>query len=344
MALLLMHANATVTICHSKTRDLPEVVRRADIVVAAMGKAGYVQPDWIRPGATVIDVGTNRVTDPAEAARLLHNFPERLEKFHAKGNVLIGDVHPDALQVAGALTPVPGGVGPMTITMLMSNTVKATLLRRGPKPAGDGQHPEFMLRYGLTGGIASGKSAVAALLREMGFPVLDADPIAHKLMEPGQPARDQILQEFGAELAGAEGRIDRAKLGAIVFADPTKLAKLNAILHPRVEQILLKQYEEWKRSGVRDAAFVEAALLVEAGFVSKLDGLVVAWCEPEQQLERLKARGMSELDAKRRIAAQLPLGEKLRLATYIIDCSGTMESTRAQVRALAANLRKSSAS
>ena len=201
-----------------------------------------------------------------------------------------------------------------------------------------------MLRYGLTGGIASGKSAVAAMLREMGFPVLDADPIAHKLMEPGQLARDEVLREFGAELAGADGRIDRSKLAAVVFADPDRLAKLNAILHPRVEQILLKQYEEWERSGVRDAAFVEAALLVESGFVSHLDGLIVAWCEPEQQLERLKARGMSEVDAKRRILAQLPLEEKLLRATYSIDCSGTMESTRAQVRALAAQLRKSSAS
>src|SRR5271163_1030707 len=131
MALLLMHANATVTICHSKTRDLPEVVRRADIVVAAIGKAGYVAADWIKPGAAVIDVGTNKVTDAAEAASLLKNFPQRLEKFHAKGSVLIGDVHPDAINTAGALTPVPGGVGPMTITMLMSNTIEAAKLRRG---------------------------------------------------------------------------------------------------------------------------------------------------------------------------------------------------------------------
>jgi methylenetetrahydrofolate dehydrogenase (NADP+) / methenyltetrahydrofolate cyclohydrolase len=131
MALLLMHANATVTICHSKTRDLADVVRRADIVVAAMGKAGYVQADWIKPGAAVIDVGTNRVTDSKEAEKLLKNFPQRLEKFRAKGNVLIGDVHPDAVLTAGALSPVPGGVGPMTITMLMSNTVKAARLRRG---------------------------------------------------------------------------------------------------------------------------------------------------------------------------------------------------------------------
>jgi len=136
MALLLMHGNATVTICHSKTRDLPDIVRRADIVVAAMGKAGFVQADWIKPaaggkpGAAVIDVGTNTIKDPAEAEKLLRNFPARLEKFRAKGSVLIGDVHPDAVNTAGALTPVPGGVGPMTITMLMSNTVKAARLRR----------------------------------------------------------------------------------------------------------------------------------------------------------------------------------------------------------------------
>ena len=139
MALLLMHANATVTICHSKTRDLPEIVRRADIVVAAMGKAGFVQADWLKPaaggkpGAAVIDVGTNTIKDPAEAERLLRNFPARLEKFRAKGSVLVGDVHPDAVNTAGALTPVPGGVGPMTITMLMSNTVKAARLRRAPQ-------------------------------------------------------------------------------------------------------------------------------------------------------------------------------------------------------------------
>src|SRR3981189_316525 len=130
MALLLMHANATVTICHSKTRDLPDVMRRADILVAAMGKAGYVKADWIKPGAAVIDVGTNRVTDHVEAERLFRDSPARLEKFRAKGSALVGDVHPAAINTAGALTPVPGGVGPMTITMLMSNTVKAARLRR----------------------------------------------------------------------------------------------------------------------------------------------------------------------------------------------------------------------
>ena len=139
MALLLLHANATVTVCHSKSRDLPEIIGRADILVAAIGRAGFVEADWIKPGATVVDVGTNKVVDPAEAKRLLANFPARLEKFASKGNVLVGDVHPDAVNTAGALTPVPGGVGPMTITMLMSNTVKAAKLRRGAGLAGQDQ-------------------------------------------------------------------------------------------------------------------------------------------------------------------------------------------------------------
>jgi methylenetetrahydrofolate dehydrogenase (NADP+)/methenyltetrahydrofolate cyclohydrolase len=129
MALLLMHANATVTICHSNTRDLAETTRRGDIVVAAMGRAAMVTPEYIRAGATVIDVGINRVTDAAQAAKYFANFPERLAGFQAKGSTLVGDVHPEVANVAGAITPVPGGVGPLTIAMLMSNTVKAARLR-----------------------------------------------------------------------------------------------------------------------------------------------------------------------------------------------------------------------
>lgn len=197
-----------------------------------------------------------------------------------------------------------------------------------------------MLKLGLTGGIASGKSAVAAMLREMGFSVLDADSVAHRLMEPGQAAHDDILQEFGTAVADTNGRIDRAKLSSVVFADAAKLAKLNAILHPRVEQFILRQFADWERSGVRDAVFVEAALLIEAGFTKHLDGLVVAWCEPQQQIERLRSRGMTEADARLRMAAQMPVEEKLRHATETIDCSGSMAETRAQVQALAARVRR----
>lgn len=131
VAMLLTNANATVTICHSKTRDLPGVCRRADILVAAIGKAGMVTRDFVRPGATVIDVGINRVTEATEFARFFAGDAKREADFAAKGSTLVGDVHPEVAQVAGALTPVPGGVGPLTIAMLMSNTVKAMKLRRG---------------------------------------------------------------------------------------------------------------------------------------------------------------------------------------------------------------------
>jgi dephospho-CoA kinase len=200
-----------------------------------------------------------------------------------------------------------------------------------------------MLRMGLTGGIASGKSTVAAMLRELGFRVLEADVIAHRLLDPGQNAHDLVLQEFGAELADRIGKIDRGKLASIVFADREKLARLNQIIHPRVEQTIFRQFAEWEGAGV-DAAFVEAALLVEAGYLDKLDGLVVAFCRPEQQIERLRQRGMSEEEARQRIAAQMRVEEKLCLATEKIDCSGAMEQTRAQVRELAAQLRRSTTS
>jgi methylenetetrahydrofolate dehydrogenase (NADP+)/methenyltetrahydrofolate cyclohydrolase len=131
MAMLMLNANATVTVCHSKTRDLPEVCRRADILVAAIGRAGMVTRDFVRAGATVIDVGMNRVTDQAEFRRLFPDNPKREETFGTKGSVLVGDVHPEVAAVAGAITPVPGGVGPLTIAMLMSNTVKAAKMRRG---------------------------------------------------------------------------------------------------------------------------------------------------------------------------------------------------------------------
>jgi dephospho-CoA kinase len=197
-----------------------------------------------------------------------------------------------------------------------------------------------MLRLGLTGGIASGKSAVAAMLREMGFAVLDADSLAHRLVEPGQPAYNEILQEFGPAVLASDGRVDRAKLSVIVFNDRSRLDRLNAIVHPRVADVVFRQFDEWQRGGTRDAAFVEAALLIESGIHRNLDGLVIAWCEPQQQLQRLLARGLNEAEARRRIAAQLPVEEKLRVASEKIDCSGSLEETRRQVEVLAAKLRR----
>ncbi len=131
VAMLLLNHNATVTVCHSKTRDLAAVCRRADILVAAIGRAGMITRDFVKPGATVIDVGMNKVTDRAEFERLFAGNAKREEIFRSKGSTLVGDVHPQVAEVAGRITPVPGGVGPLTIAMLMSNTVKAAQLRRG---------------------------------------------------------------------------------------------------------------------------------------------------------------------------------------------------------------------
>jgi methylenetetrahydrofolate dehydrogenase (NADP+)/methenyltetrahydrofolate cyclohydrolase len=130
MALLLLHRDATVTVCHSKTRNLPAVAAEADILVAAIGRPAFVTSRFVKPGATVIDVGINRVTDRAVASSIYPEGSPRLMDFERRGSIVVGDVHPDVAQVAGALSPVPGGVGPLTIAMLLKNTVTAASTRQ----------------------------------------------------------------------------------------------------------------------------------------------------------------------------------------------------------------------
>jgi methylenetetrahydrofolate dehydrogenase (NADP+)/methenyltetrahydrofolate cyclohydrolase len=130
-AMLLLHENATITICHSKTRDLGSITRQADILVAAIGRPGFITPEMVKSGATIIDVGINRITDIDEFEKFFAGDGKRAEIFSKRGSTIVGDVHPKAFEVAGAYTPVPGGVGPLTIAMLMANTVRAAKLRRG---------------------------------------------------------------------------------------------------------------------------------------------------------------------------------------------------------------------
>jgi len=135
MALLLLHRNATVTICHSRTANLPAVAREADILVAAIGRAAFVTPDFVKPGATVIDVGTTRLEDRSLVERLFAPGSKRREAFERRGSLVVGDVHPAVADVAGALTPVPGGVGPLTVAMLVKNTLRAAEERLKPGTA-----------------------------------------------------------------------------------------------------------------------------------------------------------------------------------------------------------------
>jgi dephospho-CoA kinase len=188
-----------------------------------------------------------------------------------------------------------------------------------------------MLRVGLTGGIASGKTTVASMLRERDVPVLDADPLGHALLEPGQAAYEETVAAFGKDILDAYGNVNRAKLGALIFADAEKRARLNQILHPRILQVVQKWFAALEEPDGPAFAVVEAALLVEANYTSNLDKLIVCWCRPEQQMERLLQRGLTEQEAQRRSAAQMPLDEKRKRADIVIDCSGSFEETERQV-------------
>jgi dephospho-CoA kinase len=199
-----------------------------------------------------------------------------------------------------------------------------------------------MLRVGLTGGIATGKSIVAAILRELGCRILEADKIAHRMIEPGAAAYEDVIREFGRGVLTPDGRVDRPKLAAIVFADPARLARLNAIVHPLVLEEQDRELDAIERAEPHAIAVVEAALLLEAGYAKKLDFLVVTWCTPEQQLARLThmdaGRALTPEQARQRIAAQMPIEEKRSMADQVIDCSGSLEHTREQVVALVAKL------
>ena len=197
-----------------------------------------------------------------------------------------------------------------------------------------------MLRVGLTGGIACGKSTVASMLRDLDCPVLAADPLGHELLEPGQSAYDEVVREFGNGIVTAGDKVDRAKLGAIIFADPAKRARLNQILHPRILDVVLKWFAALDRPGGPELAVVEAALIIEAGFNDYLDKIIVCWCSPSQQIERLRERGLSLEHAQQRIAAQMPMEEKRALADEVIDCSGALDVTEQQVKQVVTKLKQ----
>jgi dephospho-CoA kinase len=189
-----------------------------------------------------------------------------------------------------------------------------------------------MLKVGLTGSIAVGKSFVLSVLGELGCATFDADKIAHSVMEPGRPAFEDIVREFGREVLAYDGSIDRAKLGAIVFADEPRRKLLNQIVHPRVieeQNRLLREVEASSPDGI---AVMDAALIIESGGYKRFDKLIVAFCDRETQIQRLMRRnGVTREDAERRIAAQMSSEEKRRYADYEIETSGTFDQTRARV-------------
>jgi dephospho-CoA kinase len=189
------------------------------------------------------------------------------------------------------------------------------------------------LLVGLTGGIATGKSTVAAMFRALGCEVVDADQLAREVVEPGEPALDEIVAEFGPEVLRPDGRLDRKALGAVVFSDPARRRRLEAILHPRIRQRLAERLAALAAAGFRGLVVFDAALLVETGAAALMDRLVVVVADEATQLARLMARdGLSREEAQQRLRSQLPLADKVRHAHYVIDNSGDRAATAAQVR------------
>jgi dephospho-CoA kinase len=194
---------------------------------------------------------------------------------------------------------------------------------------------------GLTGGIASGKSTVARMLRDLGAEVLDADQVARDVVAPGQPALDEIVRAFGREILDDSGALDRKKLGAIVFADPDKRRTLNGITHPRIGAATALKLQALRERGL-PVAIYEAALIVENKMHLGLDGLIVTSVDEPTQLERtVKRDGLSADEAWARLRAQAPLADKLAAATWVVDTGGSLEETRARVRGLWDQIRSS---
>lgn len=184
---------------------------------------------------------------------------------------------------------------------------------------------------GLTGGIASGKSTVATLLREMEIPVIDADDIAHQIVAPGEPAYQEIVQTFGPHILSADGTIDRKRLGSLVFAQEEQRKKLNAITHPRVAQRFAELSQQLAEEG-HSLLVYEVPLLFETGLHHSLDAVILVAASEEQQLQRLQERNQLSPEAARaRLQAQMPLAQKRALADYVIDNSNSLEELRQQV-------------
>lgn len=192
---------------------------------------------------------------------------------------------------------------------------------------------------GLTGGIATGKSTVSAMLRERGIPVIDADQIAHEVVEPGKPAYEAIVHHFGSEILLPDGRINRKMLGEIVFSDESQRQKLNSIVHPEVRRVMREQAEEAEKAGAQ-IVFMDIPLLFESKLQHMVDKVVVVYAPADQQLARMLERDeLDEEQALKRLRAQLPIEQKKSGADFLIMNQGTREETEKQVEDLLATIR-----
>ena len=199
--------------------------------------------------------------------------------------------------------------------------------------------PRKFLLVGLTGGIATGKSMVSALLRQLGCEIIDADLLAREVVEPGRPAWTTIVAEFGQDVVTGDGALDRKRLGAIVFANPERRRRLEAITHPAIRERFQARLDELAEHGFTGIVVFDAAVMIESGNYKNMDRLVVVVTDEPTQMARLRGRdGTDDTEGRRKIASQMPLAEKAKLADYVIDNSGDRQATAEQVRRVFAAL------
>jgi dephospho-CoA kinase len=199
--------------------------------------------------------------------------------------------------------------------------------------------PRKFLLVGLTGGIATGKSTVSEMLRQLGCQIIDADLLARDVVEPGQPALAEIVAEFGPEVVTAGGALDRKKLGAIVFTNPERRRRLEAITHPAIRAFFVARLDALAEKGFAGIVIFDAAVMIESGNYKNMDRLVVVVTDEATQMARLRGRdGTDDAEGRRKIASQMPLAEKAKLADHVIDNSGSREATADQVRRVFATL------
>jgi len=191
-----------------------------------------------------------------------------------------------------------------------------------------------VLKVGVTGGLACGKSTVAAMLAEKGCGLINADGLGHQAITPGEPAYEAVLAEFGRDLLDAQGRVDRARLAARVFSNPERVQRLNQLVHPHILQRIEQEARAFARLHPDGILVIEAALLLEAFAEARVDRVVVVDCSEQQQVERFRAKGGTAEEARQRMAAQMSRAERLRRAHYVVDTTGTLEETRRQVEDL----------
>ncbi len=330
MALMLLQENATVTICHSRTVNIEDECRTADILVTAMGKPAMVTSAFIAPGATVIDVGTTRISDHDEAVRL-----GKGDEFVKRGCVFVGDVNPDRRSSRrGSLYARPRRRRTSHhrhAALQYSYAGRAAPRHRGGRTS---------LRVGLTGGLASGKGFVGGILQELGCLLIRMDELGHQVELPGGEAYEGIVQEFGPEFLNEDKTINRRKLGAEVFEKPDRLEKLNALVHPAVRAKAASLEAQFLADTPNGITVTEAAILIESGSFRDFDRLILVVCGQEQQVERAMARdGLSREEVLSRIERQMPLEQKMKFANYIIDTSGAKEHAREQTKSVYERLR-----